>query len=64
MTNEEMFLYDYMVDTEIATAEELNLARCLVCGSWTEVLTSVLFIRTSYRTFDQYWEAEEEEEEA
>lgn len=63
MTQEEMFLYDYMVETEIATAEELNLARNLVSGSWLEVLNSVLFVRTGYRSLEQLQDAEEEEEE-
>jgi len=62
MTQEEMYLYDYMVETEIATAEELNLARNLVSGSWLEVLNSVLFIRTGYRSLEQLQDAEEEEE--
>ena len=63
MTQNEMFMYDYLVETEIATAEELNLARNLVSGSWTEVLNSVLFIRTGYRNLEQYMEALEEEDE-
>lgn len=58
MTNEEMFLYDYMVETEIATPQELNLARNLVSGSWLEVLNSVLFVRTGYRSLDQMEEEE------
>ena len=62
MTNEEMFLYDYMVETEIATAEELNLARSLVSGSWLEVLNSVLYVRTGYRSFEQLQDAEEDDE--
>ena len=62
MTQNEMFMYDYLVETEIATAEELNLARNLVSGSWLEVLNSVLFIRTGYRDLEQYMEALEEEE--
>ena len=61
MTQNEMMIYDYMVETEIATAEELNLARNLVNGSWTEVLNSVLFVRTGYRDLEQYLDAEEEE---
>jgi hypothetical protein len=63
MTQNEMFMYDYLVETEIATAEELNLARNLVSGSWLEVLNSVLFIRTGYRDLEQYMEALEEEDE-
>ena len=61
MTQEEMFLYDYMVETEIATAEELNLARNLLSGSWLYVLNSILFVRTGYRSLEQYLDAEEEE---
>lgn len=62
MTPQEMFLYDYIVETEIATAEELNLARNLVSGSWLEVLNSVLYIRTGYRSLEQLQDAEEEDE--
>lgn len=59
MTNREMEIYDYLVETEIATAEELNLARNLVSGSWEEVLNSVLYIRTGYRTLEQMFEDED-----
>lgn len=62
MTNEEMRMYDYMVETEIATTDELNLARNIMFGSWTEVLETVLFIRTGYRTLEQMFEAEMEED--
>jgi len=62
MTQNEMFMYDQMVELEIATAEELNLARNLMAGTWEEVLNAVLYIRTGYRTMDQFYEAEVEEE--
>lgn len=62
MTTEEMNYYDFMVDAMIATSEELNLARNLVSGSWTDVLNAVLYVRTGYRNFEQYFEAENEEE--
>lgn len=58
MTQEEMFLYDYMVEMKIATAQELNLARNLISGSWLDVLNSVLFVRTGYRNLDQMEEEE------
>lgn len=61
MTNEEMHLYDYMVETEIATAEELNLARNLVSGSWQTILEAVLYIRTGYRNLQQLLDAEDED---
>lgn len=62
MTTEEMIKYDMMVELGIATAEELNLARNLVSGSWNEVLDSVCNVRTGYKTFEQYQECEMEEE--
>lgn len=61
MTTDEMILYDQLVDMEIATADELNLARNLMSGSWLEVLNAVLFIRTGYRSLEQMIEAEDEE---
>lgn len=62
MTVEEMVMYDQLVDMGIATPDELNLARNLMSGEWMEVLNSVLFIRTGYRSMAQKMEAEEEEE--
>lgn len=61
MTTDEMILYDQLVDMEIATADELNLARNLMGGSWLEVLNAVLFVRTGYRSLEQMIEAEDEE---
>lgn len=62
MTTEEMIKYVMMVELGIATAEELNLVRNLVSGSWNEVLDSVCNVRTGYETFEQYQECEMEEE--
>lgn len=62
MTTAEMIQYDQMVEMGIATTDELNLARNLMSGAWEEVLNSVLFIRTGYRTMEQMMEAEDEEE--
>ena len=61
MTTDEMILYDQLVDMEIATADELNLARNLMSGSWLEVLNAVLFVRTGYKSLEQMIEAEDEE---
>lgn len=61
MTTEEMVMYDQLVDMGIATADELNLARNLVSGSWEDVLTNVLYIRTGYRSIEQMFEDEEED---
>ena len=63
MTTNEMIMYDQIVELGIATAEELNLARNLVSGSWTEVMNSVIFIRTGYRSLKQFFEEAEEDEE-
>lgn len=62
MTTNECIKYDMMVEMGVATPEELNLARNLVSGSWNEVLDSVCYVRTGYRTFEQYLECEVEEE--
>lgn len=62
MTTNEMIKYDMMIEHGIATADELNLARNLVDGEWNEVLDRVAYIRTGYRTFEQYIMEEMEEE--
>ena len=62
MTQEEMMKYDQMIEWNIATAEELNLARNLMNGSWNEVLDAVCYVRTGYRTWESFIENEMEEE--
>ena len=62
MTTNEMITYDQIVEFGIATADELNLARNLMTGTWTEVLNAVVYVRTGYRTFEQFIECEMEEE--
>ena len=62
MTPEEMSLYDFMVDESIATAKELNLAYRLAIekhGNWLGVLNEVLYIRTGYRSLNQYLDAQD-----
>ena len=59
MTTEEMVMYDMMIELGVATSEELNLARNLVSGSWKEVLTQVLDIRTGYKSIEQMLEEEQ-----
>ena len=59
MTTEEMVMYDMMVELGVATSEELNLARDLVSGSWKEILTQVLDIRTGYKSIEDMFEEEE-----
>lgn len=62
MTTNECIKYDMIVEMGIATAEELNLAFNLMAKGWNEVLDDVVFVRTGYRTFEQYYYEEMEEE--
>ena len=62
MTQDEMMKYDQMVEWNIATTEELNLARNLLNGSWNEVLDAVCYVRIGYRTWESFIENEMEEE--
>lgn len=62
MTREEMEKYESMVEMGVATAEELNLARNLMSGTWNEVLDAVCFVRTGYKTWEQFLAEEMEEE--
>jgi hypothetical protein len=61
MTTDECIKYDRMVEYGIATAEEINLVRCIVSGSWTEVLNSIIYARTGYQTIED-WLYEEMED--
>ena len=62
MTKNEMEIYDMMIETSFATAEELNLARCLLAGTWEYVLNSVCYAKTGYHTFWDYVWSEDEDE--
>lgn len=62
MTREEMDAYDFIVENGIATSEELNLVRNLLDGSWLDILNSVLYVRTGYRTIEQMIESENDDE--
>ena len=59
MTTEEMIMYDQIVELGIATAEELNLAFNLTNTGWTDTFNKVIFIRTGYRSLEQYIEEED-----
>lgn len=63
MTDRESQMYDYVVESGVATSNELNLAFNLVGGGWEEVINRVVYVRTGYRTLDQYIECEMEDEE-
>lgn len=62
MTKDEMMTYDYLVENEIATAEEINLVRNILDGTWLEVLNAIVYARTGYKTLYQMIEAEQEDE--
>ena len=51
-------LWDFMENYEIATREEIGLAVAL-CGHTVQTLESVLFIRTGYRSMEQFLEGED-----
>lgn len=53
-------LYDFLIECEIATENELSLVSCLM-GFSLETMESVLFARTGYRSLEQLHEEEEEE---
>ena len=62
MTEKEVYLYDMLVELNIATEEEINLAFNITDMCWFDTLNRVLYARTGYRNLEQYLEEEEEEE--
>ena len=58
MTREEEKKYDTVVEYSVATEAELDLVKCIVSGSWTEIIDDVIFARTGYRSFEQWAEEE------
>lgn len=58
MTREEEKKYDTVVEYSVATEAELDLIKCIVSGSWTEIIDDVIYARTGYRSFEQWAEEE------
>ena len=58
MTREEEKKYDTVVEYGVATGAELDLVKCIVSGSWTEIIDDVIYARTGYRSFEQWAEEE------
>ena len=56
MTTNEMIKYEQMVEYGVATAEKLNRARNYISGSWDNVLNTVCYLRTGFKTWEQYIE--------
>lgn len=52
-------LWDVMVEYGVATAEELGLALAL-CGTNIQTLNQVLYIRTGYRSLEQFLAEDDE----
>jgi hypothetical protein len=55
-------VWDYLVESQIATEEELKLVTC-INGYSIESLESVIYARTGYRSIEQLLDLDEEEEE-
>ena len=45
-------IYDFIIDNEIATDEEISLCRCL-CGWNEEMLNGIIYARTEYHDREQ-----------
>ena len=58
MTREEEKKYDTIVEYSVATETELDLVKCIVPGSWTEIIDDIIYARTGYRSFEQWAEEE------
>ena len=59
MDNNTEALYDYLLETEVCTEDELALVTS-VAGANIDTLEAVLYSRTGYRSLEQIKEAEEE----
>lgn len=60
LTERENYIWDTLVELEIATNEELGLATAL-CGRSEQTLNNVLYIRTGYRDLEQMFDELNEE---
>ena len=58
MTREEEEKFDTIVEYSVATAEELNLVKYIVPGSWTEIIDDIIYARTGYKSFEEWAEEE------
>ena len=55
--NELNIIYDFIVDYEIATADEIRLVTCIT--GWNKrSLNDIIEVRTGYKDMEQYEEAE------
>ena len=54
-------LWDYLIDYEIATEDEIKLVTS-INGTNLDTFESILYSRTGYRSLDQIKECEEDDE--
>lgn len=52
MDSKELEMWDFLVDYEYATEEELGLV-CALCGTNIDTLRRVLYIRTGFNSLEQ-----------
>ena len=57
MNTEIKKIYDYLIENEIATEEEINLV-CCINGTNEESLNDILFVKSGYRNIKQIMEYE------
>lgn len=58
MTTDECILYDQMVEWGIATADEMNLVRNVLDGSWEDILKKICYARTGYEDLNEFLQSE------
>ena len=58
MTTDKCILYDQMVEWGIATANEMNLVRDLLDGSWKDILNKICYARTGYNDLNDFLQSE------
>lgn len=58
MITDECILYDQMVEWGIATADEINLVRNVLDGSWEDILKKICYARTGYRDLNDFLQNE------
>ena len=54
MTQQEIQNYNRMIEFEVATPEELDLVWHLMGGECETIINTVCYIRTGYRTFEEF----------
>ncbi len=54
-------LYDYLMDYEVATEDEISLV-CSINGTNLDSLESILYSRTGYRSLEQIRMIDDEED--